>query len=98
MCLIWGIQDGYDVEIPVSVLVNLGNDLIKKNKIEEALEILKYNVKLYPGEPTAQFYLGLAYKKKGEIELAVNHIKKAVEIDPSWTRVKRKLDELIKKQ
>ncbi len=89
---------GYKVEIPVMVLVELGNEMIKKNKTEEALEILKYNVKLYPGEPTAHFNLGLAYEAKGEIELAVQHIQKAVEIDPSWTRVKRKLDELLKKQ
>lgn len=89
---------GYKVEIPVMVLVELGNEMIKKNKIDEALEILKYNVKLYPGEPTAHFNLGLAYETKGAIELAVQHIQKAVEIDPSWTRVKRKLDELLKKQ
>ena len=88
---------GYKVEIPVMVLVDLGNDLVRKNKIDEALEILKYNVKLYPGEPTAHFNLGLVYEKKGEIELAIKHIQKAVDIDPTWTRVKRKLAELIKK-
>jgi tetratricopeptide (TPR) repeat protein len=79
------------------VLVNLGNDMVRKNKVNEALDVLKYNVKLYPGDPRAQFYLGLAYEKKGEITLAVKHIKKATEIDPSWARVKRKLEELIKK-
>ena len=88
---------GYQVDVPVMVLVSLGNNLMGNNKIDEALEILKYNVNLYPGEPNAHFYLGLAYEKKGEIELAIKHIKKAVDIDPSWTRVKRKLDELIKK-
>ncbi len=88
---------GYNVEIPVMVLVNLGNDMVRKNKVNEALEVLKYNVKLYPGDPRAQFYLGLAYEKKGEKTLAVKHIKKASEIDPSWARVKRKLEELIKK-
>ncbi len=88
---------GYNVEVPVMVLVNLGNDMVRKNKVNEALEVLKYNVKLYPGDPRAQFYLGLAYEKKGDITLAVKHIKKATEIDPSWTRVKRKLEELIKK-
>ncbi|GAF69569.1 unnamed protein product, partial [marine sediment metagenome] len=58
----------------------------------------KHNVKLYPDEARAHFYLGLAYEKKGEITLAVKHIKKATEIDPSWARVKRKLEELNKKQ
>lgn len=88
---------GYHVEIPVMVLGNLGNDMLGKNKVNEALEVLKYNVNLYPNEARAHFYLGLAYEKKGELTLAVKHIKKAVEIDPSWTRVKRKLEELNKK-
>ncbi len=89
---------GYDVEIPVMVLGDLGNDMLRKNKVNEALKVLKHNVKLYPDEARAHFYLGLAYEKKGEITLAVKHIKKATEIDPSWARVKRKLEELNKKQ
>lgn len=90
---------GYDVDIPVMVLINLGNELINKNDVSEALEILEFNVVLYPVDPMAHFYLGLAYEKKGETQLAIEHIKKAVDIDPSWSRAKRKLDELnIKKK
>lgn len=88
---------GYKVEIPVMVLVNLGNEMIRIDEVSEALEVLKYNVKLYPSNPISQFYLGLAYEKKGEIALAVKHIEKAVDIDPSWARAKRKLVELKKK-
>ncbi len=88
---------GYNVEIPVMVLVNLGNELLGMNKVDEALEVLSYNEHLYPEDPRAQFYLGLAYEKNGEIALAVKHIEKAVELDPSWTRVKRKLVQLKKK-
>ena len=88
---------GYNIEIPVMVLINLGNDMVSKNKVDEALEIHKYNVKLYPNNTMPHFYLGLAYEKNGEIALAVKHIKKAVELDSSWARAKRKLDELNKK-
>ena len=91
------VKYGYNVEIPVMVLVNLGNDLVRNNKVNEALDILKYNVELYPVNPSAHFSLGSAYEKNGEITLAIKHIEKAVELDPSWTRVKRKLDELKKK-
>ena len=79
------------------VLVNLGNEMLGIDKVNEALEILKYSVKLYPINPISHYYLGLAYEKKGEIALAVKHIGKAVEIDQSWALAKRKLVELNKK-
>ncbi|MFC2161934.1 tetratricopeptide repeat protein, partial [Acidobacteriota bacterium] len=82
---------GYFVEIPVTVLSNLGNDRLRKNLFNEAIEVFKHNVNLYPNEARAHVYLGLAYEIKGETALAVKHIKKAVEIDPSWTWVKTKL-------
>ncbi|UCE21378.1 MAG: tetratricopeptide repeat protein, partial [Candidatus Aminicenantes bacterium] len=88
---------GFIVKIPIMVLLNLGNDMVRKNKINEALEVLKHNAELYPGDPNAHLYLGLAYEKNGEKALALKHIKKALEINPSWEFAKRKLAELNKK-
>jgi tetratricopeptide (TPR) repeat protein len=88
---------GLDVKISKMVLLNLGSDLVRKNKINEALEVHKLNIKLYPGNPYAHYYLGLAYEKNGDKILAVKHIEKALEMLPSWLSAKRKLEELNKK-
>ncbi len=88
---------GFRVRIPIMVLLNLGNDMVKKNRVDEALEVLEYSAKLHPGDPNAHLYLGLAYEQKGEKARALKHIEKALEIDPTWERAKRKLAELGKK-
>jgi predicted alpha/beta superfamily hydrolase len=87
---------GYNVDIPPIVLVDLGNAMVRVEKINEALEVLIYNVRLYPSNPMSHFYLGLAYEKNGDTASAVEHIGKAVELDPSWARAKKKLAELTK--
>jgi tetratricopeptide (TPR) repeat protein len=88
---------GLDVNISKMVLLNLGSDLIRKNKINEALEVYQLNTRLYPGNPYAHYYLGLAYEKTGEKALAVKHLEKALEMLPTWVSAKRKLEELNKK-
>jgi len=87
---------GPDGKISKRVLLNLGSDLVKKNKINEALGVYQLNTKLYPGNPYAHYYLGLAYEKNGEKTLAVKHIEKALEMLPTWESAKRKLEELNK--
>lgn len=88
---------GFNVKIPIMVLLDLGNDMIRKNRVNEALEVLKHCAKMYPGDPNAHLYLCLVYEKKGEKALALKHIEKALEINPSWAFAKRKLAELNKK-
>lgn len=90
-------KHGLDVQISKMVLLNLGSELVKKNKINEALEVYKLNIKLYPGNPYAHHYLGLAYEKIGEKTLAVKHIEKALDMLPTWVSAKNKLEELKKK-
>lgn len=88
---------GFNVKVPIMVLLNLGNDMVRNNRVDEALEVLKHNAMLYPGDQNSHLYLGLAYEKKGEKALALKHIEKALEINPSWEFAKRKLAELNKK-
>ena len=89
-------KHGLDVEISKMALLDLGNDLVRNHKINEALEVHKLNIKLYPGNSYAHYYLGLAYEKNGEITLAVKHIEKALEMLPTWASAKKKLEKLKK--
>jgi predicted alpha/beta superfamily hydrolase len=88
---------GLDAKISKMVLLNLGSNLVKKNEINEALEVYQLNIKLYPGNAYAHYYLGLAYEKKGETTLAVKHLEKVLEMIPTWESAKRKVEELSKK-
>jgi predicted alpha/beta superfamily hydrolase len=88
---------GLDAKISKTVLLNLGSDLVKKNEINEALEVYLLNIKLYPGNSYAHYYLGLAFEKIGEKTLAIKHIEKTLEMLPTWVAAKRKLEELKNK-
>lgn len=88
---------GLDDKISKTVLLRLGNDLVRENNMNDALKVHKLNIKLYPDNPYAHYYLGLAYAKSGEKLPAIKHIEKALEMLPSWLSARRKLDELKKK-
>jgi predicted alpha/beta superfamily hydrolase len=90
-------EHGLEAEISIAVLLDLASNLFRNNKIDEALEVYKLNIKLYPGNSYAHYYLGLAYEKKGEIALAVKHFEKTLDMVPTWASAKRKLEELKKK-
>ena len=90
-------EHGLEAEISKAVLLDLASDLVRNNKINEALEVYKHNIMLYPSNSYAHYYLGLAYEKNGEITLAVKHIEKALEMLPTWISAERKLEELKKK-
>ena len=63
--------------------INLaGYNLLEGGKVQEAIELLKLNVKLYPTSWNAYDSLGEAYLKAGNTELAVQNYAKSVELNP----------------
>ncbi len=81
-----------------SELNGLGYHLLRKDRIEEAIEIFKLNVKVYPRYATGYDSLAEAYMKKGNKSLAITHYAKALELNPNNTNALEKLNELIKKK
>jgi tetratricopeptide (TPR) repeat protein len=59
-----------------------GYTLLYNNKIIEAIEVFKLNVKLYPESSNVYDSLGEAYMKNGDTELAIENYKKSLELDP----------------
>lgn len=60
----------------------LGYQLLGENKIVEAIEILKQNIKTYPKSSNANESLGEAYMKNNNKEEAIKSFERALELDP----------------
>jgi len=66
--------------ISEATLNGIGYGLMQSNKPEAALEILKWNVELYPDSPNVYDSLADGYEANGQIELAIQYSKKALDI------------------
>jgi tetratricopeptide (TPR) repeat protein len=64
------------------ILRDLGFSLLQKEKVQEAFEIFKLAVGLYPGSWETYDDLGEVYRRMGENGNAVDCYKKVLEIDP----------------
>ena len=73
---------GYEIPVPESAYNRLGYSLMNQQEYEDAIEIFKLNVKLYPYSWNAYDSLGEAYMKAGDKELAINNYKKSLQLNP----------------
>jgi tetratricopeptide (TPR) repeat protein len=63
-------------------LNSLGYKLLKKEKINDAVEIFKLNIEVYPKYANGYNSLGEAYMTKGDKQRAITYYKKSVELNP----------------
>lgn len=71
-----------------------GYELMQRKKLDEALEVLQMNTKLYPDSANAYDSLGDVYLAKGNKEMAKTSFETALKKDPNFTASKAKLDKL----
>ncbi|MTI20897.1 hypothetical protein E1176_07680 [Fulvivirga sp. RKSG066] len=67
----------------MSCLKNVGRRLLGTNKVDEAIELYKYWVGLYPKSDLAHYYLGIAQAENENVSLAKASFAKAMELAPS---------------
>jgi len=77
-----------------SQLNNLGYQLIRLDRLEDAIEFFKLNVEMYPDASNPYDSLGEAYMKSGQNELAIQFYKKSLELNPENTNAIRMLERL----
>jgi tetratricopeptide (TPR) repeat protein len=70
---------------------------LREKKVQDAIEIFKLNVELYPGHANGYDSLGEAYMSCGENELAIKNYKKSLEIDPQNDNAVQMLKKLKEK-
>ena len=75
--------DSYDFS--EQELNRLGYQLLGRNKHDEAIQIFKLNVELYPKAFNTYDSLGEAYMTAGNKELAIANYKKSLELNPKNT-------------
>ena len=84
--------DNYDFSEPV--LDRLGYDLLRSQKLKEAIEIFKLNVEMFPQAFNVYDSLGEAYMETGDKELAIKNYEKSLELNPQNTNAVNMLKKL----
>ena len=77
-------------------LNGVGYQLLEKQKIKEAIDVFKTNVRLYPASWNAYDSLGEAYARAGETKLAIDNYEKSVQLNPENKNGKEALGKLRK--
>ncbi len=77
--------------LPENRLNALGYRFINEKSYDKAVEVLSYNVRLYPNSPNTYDSLAEAYLNKGDRENAIKYYKLAVERNPGNTDFEKRL-------
>ena len=75
-------------------LNTIGYKLLLADKHQEAIEILKLNVKLHPDTWNTYYSLGRAYDEEGDAKRAARYYRKSIKLNPENVHGKRALEML----
>jgi tetratricopeptide (TPR) repeat protein len=78
-------------------LTSVGYRLLKTNKLDQAVEVLKLSVEANPQSADSYELLGDAYAKRGNRELAIRSYEKSLELDPMDQEEAQSLKQLKQK-
>ena len=90
--------DSLNAAIDENNLNSLGYAQLRKKKYENAINIFKINVALYPTSSNVYDSLGDAFRKKGDTIKAISNYKKSLEFDSGNARAKRIISKLEKEE
>jgi hypothetical protein len=91
-----GDYKNYHLSVAGGHLIALGYELLKNDKTKESIEIFKYAVLKYPESSNVHYYLGEAYMKTGEKDLAIKNYEKSLKLNPKNKKAKKMLENLRK--
>ena len=90
---------GYEVKIPMRSVIRLGNQLLRAQRFDEGVAVLKRNLDLYPEQPESYWHVGDGLVLSGKPELARPYFEQALSKALSLAgsdidRYRRSLEEL----
>lgn len=75
-----------DYDFSESELSDLGDALIRMDRLQDAIAILTLNVQNYPSSANAFYDLATAYRRSGDPELAARNYRKVLALNPKSAR------------
>jgi tetratricopeptide (TPR) repeat protein len=90
-------SDPADRAVGESALNELGYELLRQNKLKEAIVIFRLNVEFYPISSNVYDSLGEVLAKSGETEEAIKSYRKSLELNPNNSGAVEALKKLEKK-
>jgi predicted alpha/beta superfamily hydrolase len=88
---------GYEIQPPISIIFNLGLDMIYDQKnLVAAEKIFQYSLQVYPENKESYMGMGTVRRDQGQLESAKVMFEKALTIDPDYSFAKRQLQKLEK--
>lgn len=85
-----------DFKLEERTLLDWGGRLTDEGHAAEAIALLSFTISLSPDSSDAYGYLGGAYAKAGNKQLAIENYRKSLEKNPQNDEVKKRLEELEK--
>jgi tetratricopeptide (TPR) repeat protein len=89
-------QKLYSYSFFEGVIQELGLDLMKENKMKEAIVVFRFNTFAFPDSADAWELLGDAYAKSGDSQQAIVNFEKSLQLNPQNAKLKEKLEQLRK--
>jgi hypothetical protein len=80
-----------------NMLHQLGHNLLKENRMDDAIKVFIKNVQEYPDSFMANDALAETYLKKGKNKLALKYFKTAVRLNPDYDYGRKMIEELKNK-
>jgi hypothetical protein len=88
---------GFKVLPPAPIMNSVGRRFLRNSESQNAIELYKYFIIVYPNSSDGHFALGEAYEQGGQIDLAVESLRKSLKLDQNNTLAQRLLDDLLKR-
>ena len=90
----WRLRAQDSTATPESLLNDLGYDLLKQTRVDDAIRAFRANIAAYPGSPRVYEAIGDAYLAGGHRTAARDGYRRAAELDSTMTRSRRLADSL----
>ena len=71
---------GFDLQVPEAIINNLGYSALGDKKLDKAIGVFSYNVRMYPNSANVYDSLADAQEKSGALKKAYNNYSKAFEL------------------
>jgi tetratricopeptide (TPR) repeat protein len=78
--------------------LNLGNALLEKNRLDEAMVHYQMALQTDPGAPDAQVGLGFVLMQKGRMDEAIGHLQRALAINPRHAQAHNDIGNILGQQ